>query len=54
MGRNPLLFEAISFKAHFANIWGVIDSRDVVYFVSVIVIPLLLAGYSLESRKWKA
>ena len=33
-------FEAISFKAHFANISrGVIDSRDVVYFVSVIVIP---------------
>ena len=55
VGRNPLLFEAISFKAHFANISrGVIDSRDVVYFVSVIVIPLLLAGYSLESRKWKA
>ena len=48
-------FEAISFKAHFANISrGVIDSRDVIYFVSVIVIPLLLAGYSLESRKWKA
>ena len=41
-------FEAISFKAHFANISrGVIDSRDVIYFVSVIVIPL---GES-QSRK---
>ena len=48
-------FEAISFKAHFANISrGVIDSRDVVFFASIIIIPILLAGYALESRKWKA
>ena len=48
-------FEAISFKAHFANISrGVLDSRDVVFFLSMIILPILLAGYSLESRKWKA
>lgn len=48
-------FEAISFKAHFANISrGVVDTRDLVFFGSIIILPILLAGYSLESRKWKA
>lgn len=48
-------FEAISFKAHFSNISrGVVDTRDVFFFLSIIILPILLAGYSLESRKWKA
>jgi ABC-2 type transport system permease protein len=32
---------------------GVIDSRDVIYYVSVMVVSLIIATASLESRKWK-
>jgi len=32
---------------------GVVDSRDVVYYLSVMVVSLVIATASLESRKWK-
>jgi len=32
---------------------GVIDSRDVIYFLSIIGVSLVVAKVSLESRKWK-
>jgi ABC-2 type transport system permease protein len=32
---------------------GVIDSRDVLYYVSVVTVALVIASVSLESRKWK-
>ncbi|HEX3697281.1 MAG TPA: ABC transporter permease subunit [Polyangia bacterium] len=48
------LFVFLSIDTHFENISrGVIDSRDVIYYVSVMVVCLLLATVSLESRKWK-
>ncbi|MBL7074705.1 ABC transporter permease [candidate division KSB1 bacterium] len=48
------LFEYLSIDFHFNNIArGVIDSRDVIYYLSVIVLALYLASWSLESRKWK-
>ena len=44
----------LSTDTHFENVSrGVIDSRDVIYYVSVIVVTLLIATTSLESRKWK-
>jgi ABC-2 type transport system permease protein len=44
----------ISTDTHFENVSrGVIDSRDLVYYVSVIALTLLIATTSLESRKWK-
>jgi ABC-2 type transport system permease protein len=44
----------LSTDTHFENVArGVIDSRDVVYYLSVIVVALLIATTSLESRKWK-
>ncbi len=44
----------LSTDTHFENVArGVIDSRDVVYYLSVIVVTLLVATTSLESRKWK-
>lgn len=44
----------LSTDTHFENVArGVIDSRDVVYYLSVIVVCLLIATTSLESRKWK-
>lgn len=43
----------LSIDYHFANISrGVIDSRDVLYYLSVIVFMLSLSRLSLESRKW--
>ena len=44
----------LSIDGHFENISrGVIDSRDVIYYLSVIGVCLLVATTSLESRKWK-
>jgi ABC-2 type transport system permease protein len=44
----------LSTDTHFENVSrGVIDSRDVVYYLSVIVVSLLIATTSVESRKWK-
>ena len=44
----------LSIDGHFDNIGrGVVDSRDVIYYLSVIATCLLLATTSLESRRWK-
>jgi gliding motility-associated transport system permease protein len=44
----------LSIDGHFENIGrGVVDSRDVIYYLSVIGVCLLVATTSLESRKWK-
>jgi ABC-2 type transport system permease protein len=48
------LVSFLSTDTHFENISrGIIDSRDLVYYASVIVVSLLIATTSLESRKWK-
>jgi ABC-2 type transport system permease protein len=48
------LFEYLSFGAHFRNAArGIIDSRDVVFFLSFIVGCLFFAFRSLESRRWR-
>jgi ABC-2 type transport system permease protein len=47
-------FSFISFQSRFQPFArGLIDSRAVVYFVSVAVICLLVSFRALESRKWK-
>ena len=44
----------ISFQQHLSTFArGVIDSRSVVYFVSLTVFCLMVAFRSLESRKWR-
>jgi ABC-2 type transport system permease protein len=44
----------LSMGNHFESLSrGVIDSRDVIYYVSVMVVSLVIATVSLESRKWK-
>ncbi|MBM4396091.1 MAG: ABC transporter permease subunit [Deltaproteobacteria bacterium] len=44
----------MSFNHHFRSIArGVVDTRDVVFFLSVIVGAVSLASWSLESRKWR-
>jgi ABC-2 type transport system permease protein len=48
------VFEYLSFGAHFRNAArGVIDSRDVIYFLSFIVLCLFISFRSLESRRWR-
>ena len=48
------LVSFLSIDGHFDNVSrGVIDSRDVIYYLSVIVTCLLLATTALESRRWK-
>lgn len=50
---GPIL-AALGIGTHFNNIArGVIDTRDVVYYVSVIGACLLVAQTSLESRRWR-
>ena len=45
--------EFLGVDYHFSNIArGVIDSRDIIYFLSVLGFSLYLSVISLESRKW--
>jgi ABC-2 type transport system permease protein len=44
----------LSMGNHFESLSrGVVDSRDVVFYLSVMVVSLVIATASLESRKWK-
>jgi ABC-2 type transport system permease protein len=44
----------LSMDAHFESISrGVIDTRDVLYYLSVMAVSLVIATVALESRKWK-
>ena len=48
----PVL-QFLSIDYHYANISrGVIDSRDVLYYLSLVVFMISLSKLSLESRKW--
>jgi len=48
------VLEYLSVTYHFENIArGVIDTRDLVYFLSLIAVFLFLAVRSLEARKWR-
>jgi ABC-2 type transport system permease protein len=47
------VIELLGINAHYTSISrGVIDTRDVVYFVSLIVLFISFTKVSLESRKW--
>jgi ABC-2 type transport system permease protein len=47
------VLEWASFDYHYSNMLrGVVDSRDVIYFFSIIGFSLALAFRSLESRRW--
>jgi ABC-2 type transport system permease protein len=48
-----VIFREISFKEHFIPFQrGLIDTRDVVFFLSCAILALMFAFRSLESRKW--
>ena len=52
-GVQPIL-QALSFATHFSNLsGGVIDTQDVVFFLSLAGFFLFLGVLALESRKWR-
>ncbi|MBN1948166.1 MAG: ABC transporter permease subunit [Candidatus Cloacimonetes bacterium] len=48
------IFQYLSIGYHFSNLArGVIDTRNLVYFISLIILFLHLSILALQSRKWK-
>lgn len=53
LGGYGLTISNLGIDAHYRSISrGVIDSRDIIYFISANAVFLLLAKYKLESRNW--
>ncbi len=53
-GNFDLLIRSLGISSHYASISrGVVDTRDLIYFLSVIALFILLTKYSLASRKWE-
>jgi ABC-2 type transport system permease protein len=54
-GKTDLFILSLGIQAHYTSMSrGVIDTRDVLYFLSLIGIFILLTKVVLESRKWEA
>ena len=52
-GKAGLVIQSLGLNAHYSSMSrGVIDSRDLVYFISVAALFILLTKLSLETRKW--
>jgi len=52
-GTAGLIIESLGINAHYTSMSrGVIDTRDLIYFISVSALFILLTKLSLESRKW--
>ena len=52
-GNAALWLQSLGMQDHFRSLGrGLIDSRDVVYFLSVTAFFILLTVLSLERRKW--
>lgn len=52
-GKIGLAIQSIGISAHYSSISrGVIDTRDLVYFISISIFFIMLTKISLESRKW--
>jgi len=48
------VFNQLGFFEHTLNFWrGVIDTNDIVYFVSMMALALFIATRVLESRRWR-
>ncbi len=54
IGAFAYVCEYISLLSHFNNVArGVVDTRDVIYYLSVIVLFLFLNVKNVEARKWR-
>ncbi len=48
------ILSALSFSTHFSNLTGgIVDTQDLMFFLSVTVFFLFLGVLALESRKWR-
>jgi len=53
LGNIDLFIRSLGISAHYSSISrGVVDTRDVIYFLSVITLFLYLTNFSLSKRKW--
>lgn len=53
LGKAGSVIYQLGINAHYSSMSrGVIDTRDVVYFISLIIVFILLTKLKLESRKW--
>lgn len=52
-GSFDLFIKSLGINSHYSSMSrGVIDSRDVIYFISFVAVFIMLTKLSLESRKW--
>ncbi len=52
-GKFDLLIKSLGISHHYSSISrGVIDTRDLIYYLSIITLFILLTKLSLQSRKW--
>ena len=52
-GKTGLAIQSLGINAHYSSISrGVVDTRDLIYFISISAFFILLTKISLESRKW--
>lgn len=52
-GTSDSIVEALGISYHYASISrGLVDSRDIIYFVSMIVAFLACTKFAMERRKW--
>jgi ABC-2 type transport system permease protein len=52
-GDFDLFIKSLGINSHYTSMSrGVIDTRDVIYYLSVIALFVILAKHSLERRKW--
>lgn len=52
-GKADIIIQSIGMQYHYDSISrGVVDSRDVIYFLSIVVVFILCTKTALESRKW--
>ena len=52
-GKIDLFIQSIGMNAHYISLSrGVVDTRDIIYFLSIITLFILLSKISVEKRKW--
>jgi ABC-2 type transport system permease protein len=52
-GNFDLLIKSIGINDHYISMSrGVLDTRDIIYFLGTISFFMLLSKYSIERRKW--
>lgn len=52
-GPVDLFIKSLGINAHYTSMSrGVIDTRDLIYFISLVAVFVMLTKLSLESRKW--